>query len=280
MSDTFKNINDYALQEHAEAFKALLNVFAEFGLRFFLIGAQARDVHFMQKEFKPNRGTRDIDFAVMVESIDQYNDLCKGLLSNGFEETKDSYRLKWTATDTVIDLLPYGGIQNGDYVSLDGGKVELSVLGFQEIEDELEDYVIEEIDSVSIPVPPLHGIFLLKLLSWHDKKPGREKDLQDIDQILRKYWEFVEDEAYEKHQDLFDDEFEMEMAAARILGRNLRVTLSKSKFLKEKVLNIFQEQSEALDDGGSMIHKLAGYSDQPVSYLKKKLEEILKGIND
>ena len=79
MKSIYKNIKDYAFTEHIDAFKILIEVFNSFSIQHFLIGAQARDVHFLQRGIKPIRGTRDIDFAVMVEDGKQYMKLIDAL---------------------------------------------------------------------------------------------------------------------------------------------------------------------------------------------------------
>jgi len=232
MSDIYKNISHFAFAEHREAFEALLDVFHHFSIRYFLIGAQARDVHFFRKGIKPTRRTRDIDFAVMVASMDQYQSIMTMLQTRGFVRSQEPYRLLWAESATIIDLLPFGQIAEDFTVNFDEREIELSVLGYSELS---EDH------SISIPVPPLHGLFILKLLSWNDQKPDRNKDLIDLKHILDHYWEFVEEEAYEKHHDLFADDFETGKAAARILGRHLKRVLSKSERLSDNVSQILEE---------------------------------------
>lgn len=280
MSDTYNSFKQYAFGEHQAAFQTLITVFDAFSIRYFLIGAQARDVHFYRQGIKPMRGTRDIDFAVMVETIEDYNRLKNELLKNGFETTLDPYRLNWKLGETVIDLLPFGQIEQDYTVNFDDRDIELSVLGFSELNEELEEYFIDEDQSVTIPVPPLHGIFILKLLSWDDKKPDREKDLIDLYQIIDNYWAFVSDEAYEKHLDLFTDDFEMVNAAARILGRHLKGTLSKSKILRDKVLSILADQSISIDEPGLMMKKFAEQGDITFEKVKQLIDEVIKGIKE
>ncbi|MCC5924229.1 MAG: nucleotidyl transferase AbiEii/AbiGii toxin family protein [Crocinitomicaceae bacterium] len=280
MSNTYNSFKQYAFAEHQAAFQTLITVFEAFSIRYFLIGAQARNVHFYRQGIKPMRGTRDIDFAVMVETIEDYNRLKNELLNNGFETTLDPYRLNWKLGETVIDLLSFGQIEQDYTVNFDDRDIELSVLGFRELNEELEEYFIDQDQSVSIPVPPLHGIFILKLLSWDDKKPDREKDLVDLYQIIDNYWSFVSDEAYEKHLDLFTDDFETLITAARILGRNLKGTLSKSKVLQKKILTILEHQSTSIDKPGLMMQKFAEQGDINLERVKQLIDEVVKGIKE
>lgn len=280
MSDTYKNLKNYAFTEHVEAFKALTEVFKSFSVQYYLIGAQARDVHFYQQGIKPNRGTRDIDFAVMMQNMTQYNELKEALNKKGFENTKDPFRLNWSLGETVIDLLPFGQIEEDYTVNFDERDIELSVLGYSELNKELQNFYIDEDQSISIPVPPLHGIFLLKLLSWDDTKPNRDKDLKDLNQILNNYWAFIEDEAYKNHLDLFDDNFKTEIAAARILGRHLKTTIENSEILKTTIIRILEEQASQIKPPSPMLQKFASEKDKPIEEVKLLLDEILKGIQE
>lgn len=200
-------------------------------------------------------------------------------VSRGFVETEDPFRLNWNEGHTVIDLLPFGEIEEGYTVNFDQRNVELSVLGYTELNDEIESLSVD--NNLSIPVPPIHGIFLLKLLSWDDTKPNREKDLTDLQQILSNYWAFSEDEAYEKHLDLFDDDnFTTEMASARILGRHLKQTIQKSDILNEKIVQILQEQISQTDPPGPMVQKFANTEQKTIEEIILLLETILKGVAD
>lgn len=280
MSNIYKHIKGELFREHKEAFTVLLAVFNAFSLRYFLIGAQARDIHFLQQGIKPARGTRDIDFAVMVHSMEYYKALKNSLIENGFERSSDPYRLNWDKGKTVIDLLPFGKVEQNYTVHFLEREIELSVLGYSELNEELENFYLNEDESVSIPVPPLHGIFILKLLSWDAKKPGREKDLIDLNLILENYWSFVENEVYDKHLDLIDDDFEMGKAAARVLGRHLKVTLNKSEVLQRQIRRILEEQTEEVGLVGVMLQKFASESRKTVEEVRFLLGEVIKGIDE
>ncbi len=267
--------------EHSKAIRALINIFTDFSVRFFLIGAQVRDIYFNQKNIPPKRATRDIDFAVMIESMGQYDELIKVLITKGFKKTEYPYRLVWSNDDTIIDLLPFGPIEKDHTVVFTEDGTELTVIGFGEIIEETTPWALDEKSTFSVPVPPLHGLFLLKLLSWDEKRYDRDKDLEDLIQILDNYWEFVEDEAYVHHLDLFDaDDFDIRNAAARILGRHLKKTLDKSDDLKRVVLRILEEQAQHTDPPGQMISKFSQTNNLSLEEVKTILEEILKGINE
>ncbi|MEZ4685766.1 MAG: nucleotidyl transferase AbiEii/AbiGii toxin family protein [Bacteroidia bacterium] len=280
MSSNYGYISGFAIEAHKEAFRILLNIMESYSIRFFLIGAQARDVHFMRKGIKPARGTRDIDFAVMVDSMDQYNQLMDTLKAKGFEEVDEPYRLNWKEGQTVFDFLPFGEVEENHTVRFDERNIELSVIGYSPLSNELHTFSVDEGKTLSIPVPPLHGIFLLKLLSWNDKKAERDKDLTDLNQILEKYWKFVEDEAPIHHQDLYNEDFEMGKVAARILGRHLKTTISQSEDVKTAVLKILEEQITPVDSPGPLMKRISRERNKSLEEIQLLLKAIQKGVQE
>ncbi len=277
-------MNDYPFQQHYAAFKALIETFEASGVHHYLIGGQARDLLLSQKNIKPISVTPDIDFAVMVQDFGQFNGLRKALFGVGFEQTKLPYRLLWPSTRTMIDLLPFGEIANEDVVHFPPPEFDLSVLGFHEISDQLQRYYIDEKRTLSIPIAPLHGIFLLKVISWDDRPEIRGKDLRDLQQILENYWGFYENEAYDEHWDIFEIEVEnIEAYGARILGRHLARPLSKSNTLKSRVVGILQKQTDQVDPPSPMLLCFARENwegDKNITFSKEMLDQVLLGIED
>jgi predicted nucleotidyltransferase len=280
MNDSFSILKHYPYKEHRAAFETLISVFREFQACHFLIGGQARDLFLSQQNIRPNSLTRDIDFAIMVADLGQFAQISKRLAEVGFEQTTVPHRIIWTATHTIIDLLPFGEVAKDEMVQLKTD-MDLSVIGFLELSDELQSISFDETQSLSIQVAPLHGIFMLKLISWDEKRVLRTKDLRDLYQILMNYWDFVEQEAYDQHEDLFGTgNFSWETAGARILGRHLRTTLAKSEKLKTLVIRILEEQVALFDPPGPMLMKFADEKDQPVIEMKEVLDNVIQGIKD
>ncbi|MFK7969861.1 MAG: hypothetical protein AB8F95_05810 [Bacteroidia bacterium] len=281
MNDSSNSINDYAFSEHEEAFSVLLSVFKRLGIRFFLIGAQARDFHFIKNGITPPRRTEDFDFAVMVKNNDEYKTLLRKLEIRGFSKTKLIHRLIWSNGQTIIDLVPFGGIAKNGTIDFGELHVELTVLGYKELQREAKSYAINAERTLSVSVPPLHGIFLLKLLSWNEQKPSREQDLKDIFQITQNYWKIVETEAYEAHTDLFElDDFSIEKAGARILGRHLARTIQESNKLKTLIIQVLEREGETLDKPGQMLRVFSNEGGLDLEHSKMIINEILQGIRD
>lgn len=111
MSTSSLTYKDYSFAHHGEVYVILEKVFAQFGITYYLVGANARDVQLYKRGIKPTRGTANIDFAVMVPDFDTYDAIFEALCALGFRKANESYRLYFEKTNTAIDLMPYGEIE-------------------------------------------------------------------------------------------------------------------------------------------------------------------------
>lgn len=277
MSISNPTYKDYSFANHGEVYKILEEVFTSHNIKYYLIGANARDVQLYKVGLKPARNTADIDFAVMVPDFAKYNILFDELRSRGFKKTNESYRLIYDKTDTILDLLPYGKIEQDYTVNFDDRDITLSVLGFKEVGDQAEEIIIKD-SGFSLPTSPVVGIIILKLVSWNDKK-NRTKDLEDISILLNSGWEFYEAEAYENHSDLFDDvNFEMITAAARIIGRKMKPILASNEKLHQTIMNILEDAVREKPKANTTEVTLALNMKKSLQEIQKILSEIKQGI--
>ncbi|WP_339655357.1 hypothetical protein [uncultured Maribacter sp.] len=239
MSISNLTYKEYSFLKHGEVYQILEEVFTAHNIKYYLIGANARDVQLYRAGLKPTRNTADIDFAVMVPDINIYQSLFNELYNRGFKKTNEIYRLVYDKTNTILDLLPYGKIEQNHTINFDQRDMELSVLGFKEVGEQVENINIKEA-GFTLPTTPVVGLIILKLVSWSDKQ-DRIKDLEDISLLLNSGWAFYEAEAYENHLDLFDDDFKMITAAARIIGRKMKPILASNEKLQQTIINILDD---------------------------------------
>jgi len=237
------SFKEYSFAHHGAVYAILEKVFATYGIPYYLIGANARDVHLYQQGIRPNRGTADIDFAVMVPDFDTYKAIFEALSNLGFKPTKEPYRLVYNATNTVLDLMPYGEIAQEYTVNFTERNLELSVLGLKEVGAFTQQISIPE-EGYTLPVSPIEGIFILKLVAWQDKPTIRTKDLEDISFLLQHAWDLYEEEAYSEHPDIFEDEnFDTQTAAAKVIGKKMGLILVTNKTLCQVVTGILENIS-------------------------------------
>jgi predicted nucleotidyltransferase len=243
------NFKEYAIPAFKEVFNLVDRVCSDLNIDLYLIGAQARDIHFLEKGIKPSRGTRDIDFAIMLPSIVIYEKVKDELVKQGFRKVNEPYRLIHDSSNTVIDLLPFGEIEEQGTVRFTNRKTELTMIGMSEVLSCPERVMI---DSTVVKVAPLSGMIILKLIAYSEK-PDRIKDLDDIKDILLHYFDLNNDRFYEEHIDLVDElsdkDFQQE-AAARLAGRDMRVILDRNLKLKEIIIQIIEKEINEM--GGSM----------------------------
>lgn len=242
MTSLNKTYKELSFPLFKEVFEHIDAVCRKTGVEFYLIGAQARDIHFLEKNIQPLRGTQDIDFAIMLPDIKAYDKIKHELIKRGFKIFLEiPHRLLYHATQTMVDLLPFGGLEENGMVSFSDDKhTELSVLGMAEV---MQSVIEKEISSTTFKVSPLEGIFILKLISFNDN-PGRTKDLEDMKDILLHYFEINRDRFYEFHLDVLDelgDDFQKE-AGARLIGRDIRLIIDRSEKLRNRILSIIDTE--------------------------------------
>ncbi|SMG45187.1 nucleotidyl transferase AbiEii/AbiGii toxin family protein [Arenibacter troitsensis] len=278
MSTSNLTYKDYSFANHGEVYKILEEVFTTYDITYYLIGANARDVQLYKAGIKPARGTADIDFAVMVPDLEIYDNLIEELCNRKFRKTKENYRLIYDKTNTVLDLMPYGKIEQDYTVNFNERDISLSVLGFKEVGDHAEEIEIKDA-GFSLITSPVVGLIILKLISWNDKQ-DRIKDLEDISLLLNSGWDFYEEEAYRNHLDLFNDDFEMTKAAARILGRKMKPILATNEKLYHTIMSIIEAAIKEKPKAENTEIILALNMNKSLLEVKNLLSEIKKGIVD
>ncbi|PCJ01112.1 MAG: hypothetical protein COB15_01370 [Flavobacteriales bacterium] len=270
----------YSFADHKTVYLKLEKSFKKFDVHYYLIGANARDVQMYKAGVKPNRGTADIDFAVMLPDINTYHEIRTDLKANGFEDAHGDmpWRLYHKTTNTVVDLLPYGELAQKNTVVFTERNVELSVVGMYEVGVDAE--LFEHPEGYVIPVSPAHGIVILKLISWGEQ-PGRTKDLADIKALLDSAWELYQDEFYAENSpyaDLFDvDPFDTQLAAARVMGRKMQAILNRNTELEKLIIT---EVNNEIEGAGPKAQQMVTGTDQTIEEIKQIFNALLTGIND
>ena len=237
----YRQLADFVAKEPIEKVEAIFN---RFGEKWYIIGALARNAEYAMADIEPHRATADIDFAVMIPNYNLYKEITNALLKSGFDRVNGiSHRFKYVSTSTLIDIIPYGGIAKDDLIILyEPEETKLSVAGFMDVAKHVSLVGID--DGYDIPVAPIEGIFILKLVAWSENPEKRERDVGDLMHILSQYFDLREDEIYQQG-DLFEDEdYHMEKAAARALGRKIRSILENNPELIKKVIELFDSDDK------------------------------------
>lgn len=218
---------------------------------YYLVGVNAMALKLLEKGGKPGRGTKDIDFALMVASMDEYEQIVELLVDQGFTRVKSPWTIYHSQFNVVVDLLPFGQIEENDTLSFHERYSDLHVLGFREV---LESATEISIEYKIAKIPPLPGMIILKLVAWSDRPEERDNDLSDIFRIIETYYDHEWDHIVAVHYDLLDqvDEAHGDLKiAARVLGRQAQVYLRKSTELSKRIFDLLR--NNLLDAESSQI---------------------------
>lgn len=195
------------------------------GIPVFMAGAMARDlILFYGYGIHTGRRTEDIDWAMMVNTWDEFEALKARLISTGaFWGQQPAHRLKY-GNSLVIDLIPFGGIadEKGSISWPPEHHTVMTVLGFDEAyKSSLKARLPGGVDISVISLPALA---LLKLFAWNERHvDAPRKDAHDFTLIARHYIDAGNrDRLYGEFSHLLDEtDFDYETAAARMLGRDI-----------------------------------------------------------
>lgn len=276
MSNLFnQTYKDLAIPYFNEVFQIVDDVFSKLSIPYYLIGVSAMALELLKKGIRPSRGTKDIDFAIMISSLKEFEHVVRMLEEKGFHKAKAPWTLYHSEYNVAIDLLPFGQIEEKDTLGFNERNTDLHVLGFKEVLSETEQVPIEEKIA---QIPPLHGMIILKLISWSDRPEERDNDLKDILVIIKNYNEIDWEEILSSHFDaLAEGDFDNVIVAARVLGRKAAEILSKSKSLEERVLEVLRNNSENIANT-PIGEEWAQQNDWTVEYAVKIIKEFMQGI--
>lgn len=273
-----KTFKELSLAYFKEVFIIIDKVCCELKIEYYLIGAQARNFHLLENGILPSRGTKDIDLAIMLPELKVYDEMKNHLTQNGFRKANEPYRLIHNNTNTVIDLLPFGKIEEEGTVNFTEREIEISVIGMKEV-GAYTIYV--SLEDITIKVSPLEGIVILKLISFSEK-PERQKDLDDISEILKNYFNINQERFYNDHLDVLDEietENFVQIAGARLIGRDMKKILILSDKLSQRIETTIQNELE--EKIGSMTkYFLSKNIFKDYKLIKTIFTQLLKGIKE
>ncbi len=265
-----------AIPYFKEVFECIDEVMLKLNVPYYLIGASAMALELLKKGIKPSRGTKDIDFAIMISSTEEFDMIIKELSEYGFNEVNDSsWRLYNPNFKIVIDLLPFGKIEEDFTQNFNERYTGLHILGFREV---LQNPKTVQIEEKSLQIPSLEGMVILKLIAWSDRPEFRDNDLYDILKIIEHYYDFNLDEILEYHNDTFaDDDFDQFKISARVLGRKASEFLTISEEINTRILKTLTDNTT--DAKNSTIAKRwVREKDWELEYAVAILEEFKLGL--
>lgn len=275
LNQTYKEL---AIPYFKEVFDCIDEVMIKLNVPYYLIGASAVALNLLRDGIKPSRGTKDIDFAIMISSIQEFESIVEELVKFGFNKVQAPWTLYHPKFNTVIDLMPFGEIEEQFTVNFNQRHTYLHVLGLTEVLQETETIKIEE---KSLQIPSLPGMVILKLIAWSDRPEDRDNDLYDILRIIEHYFDLNFDEIVEHHFDTFPDGDKLDQfkIAARVLGRKASKFLSVSKEINDRILKTINENVVNVEKS-AIAKQWIRDKDWDLKYAVEILEELKKGLTE
>lgn len=272
-NQTYKEL---AIPYFKEVFDCIDEVMIKLNVPYYLIGASAVALNLLKEGIKPSRGTKDIDFAIMISSIQEFESIVEELVKFGFNKVEAPWTLYHPKFNTVIDLLPFGEIEEKFTVNFNQRNTYLHVLGLTEV---LQESEIIKIEEKSVQIPSLPGMVILKLIAWSDRPEDRGNDLYDILRIIEHYFDLNFDEIVEHHFDTFsdDDKLDQLKIAARVLGRKASKFLNVSKAISDRILKIINDNVVNVEKS-AIAKQWIRDKDWDLKYAVEILEELKKGL--
>lgn len=228
-----------------DALQKIAEIAAEHHIRFFLVGAMARDlllekVHDMSKE----RRTMDVDIGVMVGSWAEFSSFCAALTAKNFERYPRMEQRFRSDKGIIIDIVPFGGLADAEgFISWPpDNDPKMCVTGF---EDALRDCLQIKInDTQFVNVVSLPGLAMLKLLAWADRHHQSRKDAQDLELFLRVYGDMSKSRLFGSEVALMEKHnFDIDMAGPELLGQDIgKIASDETKLRLVRIMNSHEEE--------------------------------------
>ena len=231
-----------------EVYGRIQRVASALNITLLIVGATARDIILVHGyNAAIERGTRDVDFGLEVQSWEHYQKLLDALIQSGFTaHPMKTHQLNTTDSDGQpweIDLIPFGGVSDaeGQITWPPEHAFQMSVLGFDEVYKHAWDVLLTREPTLSVKVASPAGILLLKLIAWTER--GREyqgKDAIDIYYVIKHYGKIpdVFEALYEReYMDLqnYDD---MKASAMMLADEVAAIALDDTlNYIRQTLLN-------------------------------------------
>lgn len=185
------------------------------GVDYLVVGATAQTllaVGLMGREAP--RATRDIDIAAAVGSWEHFQRLAARL------EKRGSSPQAFSVGGVEVDVLPYGGVEDADRTILWPDDHRMNVRGFREAVESAETV---RLPGVTVQVPSIPGLALLKLVAWSERRTTTSRDAVDLGNLVGWYASGDRlDRLFDEKIDLLERyDFDSELAGACALGSDM-----------------------------------------------------------
>jgi len=251
------------------------------GIPYMLVGATARDLLlFHVYGNRIVRATYDLDFAILVESWEQFARVKQLFIDTpGFIDKKRQaqrlfYKPDGTEFEAIVDIIPFGKLANLEQ-KIEWPPDACVVMNVAAFSDVLASFVKIEINaSLSIPVASLPGLIILKFFAWFDRRDDR--DAIDIRRLLETYADAGnQDRLYEdENEELTRVNFDLPLAGAYLLGKDARL-LTDANTRDQLSAALSHEQIKKLVD---RMARTMSVTEDHTEYTAALMDGLLRGL--
>lgn len=257
---------------------AVDSVAVRLGVSYCIVGAFARDVVLgLCFGIDTGEATRDIDFGLMMDDWAQFDELRGRLLADKefAEHSSIPHRLTFRRV-RQLDIMPFGGIERrpGEIAWPPEFTTVMSTVGLRQAHAGALHITVAEGRSVPFASPA--ALTLLKLIAWSERGSAvNRRDARDLSLLLTTYLRAGNKERlYGEHAALLDeDDFDVDAAGARILGRDLAGMASQE---------VRARLEQILDRGMDPARGEPLLRDLPLKYeeARRLLESLRRGLQE
>jgi predicted nucleotidyltransferase len=167
--------------EQTAAIRELREVCGDLGAQVVLIGAMA--YRFWVRDLF--RHTEDVDIAVALD-LDDFDRLASILSSRGWtRDGRNEHRWR-TLQGARLDILPAGpNLRRKGVLEWPRSGMRMSLAGFEHVFEAAVEAPLSK--DLSVKIIPVAVLALLKIAAYLDNPAGREKDIEDLATLLRRY---------------------------------------------------------------------------------------------
>ena len=283
MRKSLIDISEKIDKRRLNAIEAIAEIAGSLKIPFYIIGASARDFLLSYgHDIATPRATLDVDIGVRVPDWDRYGELRKGLIETGeFIACEEAHRFR-SQGGIFVDLIPFGPIADSNHNIQwpPSQEVVMKILGFEESFRHAHTLRLRLKPVLDVKIVTLAGLALMKIISWKDKYPERDRDAIDLALIIQNYTDAGNfDRILNEESDLLDSEdFDYVRAGARVPGRDIADILTSQ--VEKEVLDILNKETGEQDRYRlveDMVKSAIGQSGD-FGYMLNLLEEVKSGI--
>lgn len=259
-----------------KALKELCDIAARLEIPLLLVGAGARLLIFDKPQGVEGRSTTDWDWGVKIDDWSSFEELIAAMtqgIQPLFCKTSTIHRFQHIATQTIIDLVPFGPIAHPHQMlewpsDLDR---KMNVLGYEEALIMADAIAIDE--TLQINVVNIPAFVVLKLIAWQDR--GGKKDLEDVALILQHYFD---DNLYE-YLDAYLSSgiLELEDAGVFYLGQQIQgIFGNRVTGVIDSILNDIVNRANQIIPG--LISRYAENWDEDFDFMLNQYKVLKQGL--